>query len=249
MAAGPAPCLQFHASKGPGLNVREIGSYEFCPFHNVTQHEQSFRWNAYSGILGIWQEWEIENNTFTAMWMREGDSCGNKNRQTKVLLVCGKSNKLSQVSEPSTCVYHLTFETPLVCHPHALLVYPTLSENLQEKWNEVEQSLYEELITKQGYGKLLKEIFQEAGYLKTPVHKGEGKENQLEITKYDSLDKCNTAHAELATEIHHLKEILNKHGISYDTNGTSQATGASMSLGRLEEKFHLRGDTGERDDH
>lgn len=26
--------------------------YVFCPFHNVTQHEQSFRWNAYSGILG-----------------------------------------------------------------------------------------------------------------------------------------------------------------------------------------------------
>ena len=23
-----------------------------CPFHNVTQHEQTFRWNAYSGILG-----------------------------------------------------------------------------------------------------------------------------------------------------------------------------------------------------
>lgn len=26
--------------------------YEFCPFHNITQHEQTFRWNAYSGILG-----------------------------------------------------------------------------------------------------------------------------------------------------------------------------------------------------
>ena len=101
--------------------------YEFCPFHNITQHEQSFRWNAYSGILGwvqlaqpspictrvpsnhidhaafvllitevfpltftpgslnrIWQEWEIVNNTFMAMWMREGDVCGNRNRQTKV---------------------------------------------------------------------------------------------------------------------------------------------------------------------
>lgn len=26
--------------------------YELCPFHNITQHEQTFRWNAYSGILG-----------------------------------------------------------------------------------------------------------------------------------------------------------------------------------------------------
>ena len=26
--------------------------YEVCPFHNVTQHEQSTRWNAYKGVLG-----------------------------------------------------------------------------------------------------------------------------------------------------------------------------------------------------
>lgn len=39
----------------------------------------------------------------------------------QVLLVCGKSNKLAHVTEPSTCVYSLTFETPLVCHPHSLL--------------------------------------------------------------------------------------------------------------------------------
>ena len=36
-------------------------------------------------------------------------------------LTCGKSNRLAHVSEPSTCVYALTFETPLVCHPHSLL--------------------------------------------------------------------------------------------------------------------------------
>lgn len=95
--------------------------YEFCPFHNVTQHEQTFRWNAYSGILGIWHEWEIINNTFRGMWMRDGDSCHSRSRQSKVELTCGKSNRLAHVSEPSTCVYALTFETPLVCHPHSLL--------------------------------------------------------------------------------------------------------------------------------
>ena len=26
--------------------------YEFCPFHNVTQREQTARWNAFAGILG-----------------------------------------------------------------------------------------------------------------------------------------------------------------------------------------------------
>ncbi|KAF4804401.1 hypothetical protein TURU_007926 [Turdus rufiventris] len=63
--------------------VESTYKYEFCPFHNVTQHEQTFRWNAYSGILGIWHEWEIDNNTFVGMWMREGDSCETKSRQTK----------------------------------------------------------------------------------------------------------------------------------------------------------------------
>lgn len=32
----------------------------------------------------IWQEWEITNNTFAGMWMRDGDTCGSKNRETKV---------------------------------------------------------------------------------------------------------------------------------------------------------------------
>lgn len=32
----------------------------------------------------IWHEWEIDNNTFVGMWMREGDSCETKSRQTKV---------------------------------------------------------------------------------------------------------------------------------------------------------------------
>lgn len=32
----------------------------------------------------IWQEWEIVNNTFTGMWMRDGDTCGTRNRETKV---------------------------------------------------------------------------------------------------------------------------------------------------------------------
>ncbi|XP_041085452.1 N-acetylglucosamine-1-phosphotransferase subunit gamma isoform X2 [Polyodon spathula] len=138
--------------------IESTYKYEFCPFHNITQHEQSFRWNAYSGILGIWNEWEIVNNTFVAMWMRGGDSCGTKSRQTKVLLSCGSASKLAQVSEPSTCMYSVTFETPLVCHPHSLLVYPTLTETLQGEWDEAEQALHDELITEQEYQKLSEEV-------------------------------------------------------------------------------------------
>lgn len=95
-------------------------------------------------------------------------------RSPQVELTCGKSNRLAHVSEPSTCVYALTFETPLVCHPHSLLggcpggrrgvegqrgsaqpvslgpsVYPTLPAALQQRWDQLEQDLVDELITAQ----------------------------------------------------------------------------------------------------
>ncbi|NXV15422.1 GNPTG phosphotransferase, partial [Cepphus grylle] len=193
--------------------VESTYKYEFCPFHNVTQHEQTFRWNAYSGILGIWHEWEIENNTFVGMWMREGDSCETKSRQTKVHLVCGKSNKLAYVSEPSTCVYSLTFETPLVCHPHSLLVYPTLTEALQRKWDEAEQLLYDELITDQGYKKIMKGIFEEAGLLKATEEKEV--ENKKISLEFETLEKCNKEYKQLSKEIKELQDLLSQHGIAY----------------------------------
>ncbi|NXX95499.1 GNPTG phosphotransferase, partial [Centropus bengalensis] len=195
--------------------VESTYKYEFCPFHNVTQHEQTFRWNAYSGILGIWHEWEIENNTFLGMWMREGDSCETKSRQTKVHLVCGKSNKLAYVSEPSTCVYSLTFETPLVCHPHSLLVYPTLTEALQRKWDEAEQLLYDELITDQGYKKILKEIFEEAGLLKATEEKEVEKQNKKMSLEFETVEKCSKKYKQLSEEIKTLKDLLSQHGIAY----------------------------------
>ncbi|XP_075686439.1 N-acetylglucosamine-1-phosphotransferase subunit gamma isoform X2 [Rhinoderma darwinii] len=200
----------------------------------------------------IWHEWEIENNTFTGMWMRSGDTCGNKNRQTKVHLVCGRSNKLAAVSEPSTCVYSVTFETPLVCHPHSLLVYPTLREALRRQWDEAEQSLYDELITEQGYKKLLQDMFREAGYLKKSSENGSDvKPNQTR--RLESLEECTKAHSELSEEIKRLQGILERHGISYHTNGSSntelQPAGLGTTTARGEEKYHPRGDVGDRDEH
>ncbi|KAM3827031.1 N-acetylglucosamine-1-phosphotransferase subunit gamma isoform 1-T1 [Vipera latastei] len=212
--------------------VESTYKYEFCPFYNVTQHEQTFRWNAYSGILGIWHEWEIENNTFVGMWMREGDSCETKNRETKVLLVCGKNNRLAQVSEPSTCVYSLTFETPLVCHPHSLLVYPTLPEALQRKWDEVEQLLYDELITKQGYKKRLRVLFEEGCLLKSTRDKKE-KDAQLRHMEFDSVEKCNKEYKRLSNDLQKLTDLLTQHGIAYETVlfGNKDANRITQALG------------------
>ncbi|NXO24164.1 GNPTG phosphotransferase, partial [Cisticola juncidis] len=171
-----------------------------------------------SSFFRIWHEWEIENNTFTGMWMREGDSCETKSRQTKVHLVCGKSNKLAYVSEPSTCVYSLTFETPLVCHPHSLLVYPTLTEALQKKWDEAEQLLYDELITDQGYKKILKEIFEEAGLQKATEENEVEKQSKKITLEFETVEKCSKEYKQLSEEIQKLRVLLGQHGIAYKEN-------------------------------
>uniref|UniRef100_A0A8D2PLT6 N-acetylglucosamine-1-phosphotransferase subunit gamma n=1 Tax=Zosterops lateralis melanops TaxID=1220523 RepID=A0A8D2PLT6_ZOSLA len=234
--------------------VESTYKYEFCPFHNVTQHEQTFRWNAYSGILGIWHEWEIDNNTFVGMWMREGDSCETKSRQTKVHLVCGKSNKLADVSEPSTCVYSLTFETPLVCHPHSLLVYPTLTEALQRKWDEAEQLLYDELITDQGYKNILKEIFEEAGLLKATEENKVEKQSKKITLEFETVEKCSQEYKQLSEEIKKLKALLHQHGIAYKGNSAGNtgveyvshqpATAVASVVNGSKDDEHLHGDTG-----
>ncbi|XP_018590517.1 N-acetylglucosamine-1-phosphotransferase subunit gamma [Scleropages formosus] len=224
--------------------IESTYKYEFCPFHNITQHEQSFRWNAYSGILGIWQEWEITNNTFLAMWLREGDSCGTKNRQTKVLLSCGNSSKLAHVSEPSTCMYLLRFETPLVCHPHSLLVYPTLSDKLQKQWDEAEQALYEELITEQGYNSMLKDIFEEAGFLKTQKV-NDNQQSKTTTKNFESLEQCTEDFQKLSEDVDRLKALLTQHNIPHEkeTAERSQSPPSAITTETSRDQ-RLRGDAG-----
>lgn len=214
--------------------------YEFCPFHNITQHEQSYRWNAYSGILGIWQEWEIVNNTFTGMWMRDGDTCGTRNRETKVILVCSTISKLAQVSEPSTCVYSVTFETPLVCHPHSLLVYPTLTEKLQKEWDEAEQARYEDLVTEQGYNNLLKDIFEDAGLLKSQKVKPKAPEETPDSETHNSLQKCKEDFQKQREEIERLQALLTQHSIPFNVKQSEAQDTVRVTMNDP----HLRGDNG-----
>ncbi|XP_069876014.1 N-acetylglucosamine-1-phosphotransferase subunit gamma [Dipodomys merriami] len=228
--------------------VESTYKYEFCPFHNVTQHEQTFRWNAYSGILGIWHEWEISNNTFTGMWMSEGDSCRTRSRQSKVELTCGESNRLAHVSEPSTCVYALTFETPLVCHPHSLLVYPTLPEALQRRWDKLAQDLADELITSQGYKKLLRALFEDAGYMTALGGNSPAREGAPKAVGLESLETCRKAHSELTEEIQRLTSLLSQHGIPFskptEPSRLEQHLGQGLPTHGLSEQ--LRGDPGLR---
>lgn len=183
------------------------------------------------------------------MWMTDGDSCHSRSRQSKVELTCGKSNRLAHVSEPSTCVYALTFESPLVCHPHSLLVYPTLPDALQQRWDQLEQDLADELITQQGYEKSLRVLFEDAGYLKVP---GETHPTQLagggsKGLGLETLDSCRKAHSELSQEVQRLTSLLDQHGIPHTqpTETThSKHLGQQLPIGTISEQ--LRGDPGLR---
>ncbi|XP_007528136.1 N-acetylglucosamine-1-phosphotransferase subunit gamma [Erinaceus europaeus] len=231
--------------------VEAMYKYEFCPFHNVTQHEQTFRWNAYSGILGIWHEWEIANNTFTGMWMRDGDACHMRSRQSKVELACGKSHRLAQVSEPSTCVYLMTFETPLACSPHTLLVYPALPPALQHQWDQLEQDLLDELITLQGHRKRLRALFEDAGYLKAPEESGllaqQGRGSKGLV--FDTLEGCSQAHRKLSEEVKRLQALLAWHGIPLQGPTETPSLEQGTPKKPTERTEQLRGDPGLQGTH
>ncbi|XP_070218938.1 N-acetylglucosamine-1-phosphotransferase subunit gamma isoform X2 [Bos mutus] len=198
----------------------------------------------------IWHEWEITNNTFRGMWMRDGDACQSRSRQSKVELTCGKSNRLAHVSEPSTCVYALTFETPLVCHPHSLLVYPTLPAALQQRWDQLEQDRVDELITAQGYEKSLRAIFEDAGYLKTSEpNEAAQQEGGTKGLRFETLESCQEAHKALSQEIKRLQGVLTQHGVPYGKpteTPSSEHWGPQVPTAGMAEP--LRGDPGLRGD-
>ena len=65
----------------------------------------------------------------------------------QITFPCGKEHKIINVTEPSTCNYHMVFETPYVCHKHSMLVYPTLDKALQTEWGYLEGELARREIT------------------------------------------------------------------------------------------------------
>ncbi|XP_050392112.1 N-acetylglucosamine-1-phosphotransferase subunit gamma isoform X2 [Patella vulgata] len=219
--------------------ILESYKYKFCPFSNVTQHEQSLRWNPYSGVLGVWQEWEIRNNTFVAMVMGDGDSCGEKFRLTKVFFVCGNKSVILNVTEPHTCEYHLTFQTVLVCHKNAMLVYPMLSKPERDTWNQLETLLAYEEITQKGYQKKLRLLFEQAGLYLTKEKKEilatkVREENRQTYNtgsnngRFFLIDKCNTEYQKLETENERLKKLLKDNGISDEVEVKPSSNNTSM---------------------
>lgn len=162
-----------HGLAGKCFTYRDAKyEYVLCPFSNITQEDIQVYYEPYKGILGVWSDWSIENNTFVAMNMIEGSRCGeDRQRSTKVKLSCGAHSELLEVTEPEKCRYLAKFKTPLVCGANAMVVYPRLPEDLQKEWDEVEQDKQDGYLTEKGYQKQLAAIFLKAGLYLSPEAK------------------------------------------------------------------------------
>ncbi|EDO38047.1 predicted protein [Nematostella vectensis] len=237
--------LHLISLNGKCFSLTEYGyKYEFCPFHNVTQREQSSRWNAFHGILGVFQGWTIENNTFISMLMSEGDFCPNKMaRRTDVFLKCASTPTLTSVKEPSTCHYELVLNTPLACPRDAMLVFPALSEKGKSRWLEIEEALWREEITPQGYNRDRRELFMDEGFIASEDRvvspsdtaqaksfsrrtRGQSKERQ----RFLSIEQCTKSYEELLAEVKRLREILNP--FSHGETPTEEEDQKSFSYGK-----------------
>ncbi|XP_068760877.1 N-acetylglucosamine-1-phosphotransferase subunit gamma-like isoform X2 [Montipora capricornis] len=247
--SGP-PHLRVLAGKCFSLTYNGY-KYEFCPFYNVTQKEQAVRWNAFAGILGVWKEWVIVNNTFEAMLLANGDMCpGEKPRQTKVKLMCGNQNKVLSVVEPMMCQYELRFETPLACPIDAFLVYPALSQEGKKEWEQIEEALYREEITLQGYNKYRRRLFQKEIFI--PPDKSEKEVKKEEEVVSEAVEQALSSnigniHSALKTAAYNdllaeLQRLRNQLGIGSHLQGVNRTELASNnSLINSPDKLEGRG--------
>jgi len=172
--------------------------YRLCPFHNITQHEISNRWNPYNGVLGVWKEWSIDPPLhYHSMVFLDGESCGGDvERQARVHLKCGARTNITSISEPSKCSYLLEFETPLVCHEDSLLIYPTLDEATRKLWDQYEQDLYDGLLTEKGYQYFKVKLFQSAGIFSKNTSEEDMVEKFMNTRgTFDNLEECNREYA------------------------------------------------------
>ncbi len=123
-----------------------------CPFKNITQLEQTV-YKPYTGVLGVWYEWDIKNNSFISLKMLNGDKCGSHgSRNTTIFLKCGnQKTNIQNINEVSTCTYEIDLITPFSCEKHDLgytmRVYPLLSVNLQIEMNRIYEDFSKKFIT------------------------------------------------------------------------------------------------------
>eukprot|EP00485_Elphidium_margaritaceum_P015540 CAMPEP_0202728470 /NCGR_PEP_ID=MMETSP1385-20130828/185640_1 /ASSEMBLY_ACC=CAM_ASM_000861 /TAXON_ID=933848 /ORGANISM="Elphidium margaritaceum" /LENGTH=566 /DNA_ID=CAMNT_0049394719 /DNA_START=246 /DNA_END=1946 /DNA_ORIENTATION=- len=93
--------------------------YEFCPFNKATQKEGHSSTN-----LGTFKSFKYDDASDDGeliMVFDDGQKCWNgPKRSMHVAFKCNVENEVLSVTEPSTCKYHMTFNSPLACSQRKL---------------------------------------------------------------------------------------------------------------------------------
>lgn len=179
--------------------------YNICPFNNVTQHEQKFRWNQFNAVMGVWREWIIENNTFVGLSMPNGDKCLENYRYTIIKFSCYNMTEVLNVTEEEKCKYTVLLGAKMFCNSDSFLVYPTLNANLQLQWDLLEGKFLDGQLTIQGYNKEYLDIMRKAGYLYNDHQSNNSniidQNNSTDVEIFDDLSKCQIAYENLYKEM------------------------------------------------
>jgi hypothetical protein len=129
-ASGPAALLALRG-RCFFVDVPGVKSYEYsiCPFANVTQRETGGTWNAFYGLLGLWDDWLPPQSGAAAIRGRfsDGTDCSGARRVAVVSFTCsGPAGvyAIKGIVEPKTCEYELTFACPEACGVDAETVRP-----------------------------------------------------------------------------------------------------------------------------
>lgn len=150
----------------------------------------------------------------------------------QVSLQCAPETSLVHVSEPSTCHYAMTLTSPLVCHSDAMLVYPTLSDDLQFIWDTIEGHRANGELTTQGYERALRQqVFEVAGLMVSE----EAWQHRLTappqaivdppsegLANFTSVDVCSREYDRLLRQLQTLRALLDSNGVSYDNQQSTQ---------------------------
>jgi protein kinase C substrate 80K-H len=109
------PDQVFLALKGKCFDRKEGHyTYTICPFDRIKQAHTN---------MGSWKSWGEQSYgswggkyDFAKMIYDNGERCwSGPSRSTEVRVVCGPTNEILSVDEPSMCTYKMVFQTPAIC--------------------------------------------------------------------------------------------------------------------------------------
>ncbi|XP_054153901.1 N-acetylglucosamine-1-phosphotransferase subunit gamma-like [Oppia nitens] len=186
--------------------------YRLCPFKNMTQHERPQTVHSYNGVIGVWKQWSVVNNSFDRLVFTDGDDCGHTDRSAQMLWICNRDMNLTDerivgVKEPKRCYYEILFASYFGCENK--FIYTYLNDTAKHDWDIIETNYYRKLLTDYGYQWSLRQLFIRAGIVSNQTTTMTTPE-QLNDDNFDdtSLDTCRQSYQSLRQQNRELKQRI-----------------------------------------